>query len=235
MVIFQMADGYIIIQESKEEAEESEKFVGYNYYWDVEAGLIGDFTIETKDGEVRCHGGMLRAVFPYFKGLFEMNDLLKKDTTKTKLDFLDHGSIKKLVKFAYTDDIDLVFSEIEHLVEAAGYFQSDKVTKECDKYIAARISPGRSMKWYELSSKYNLHQTLKVSYRQALKFFTFHIHRISLKQLHPNNLQSLLNDDRLNVENEDLVIEALLEWCSHEPSERSEITQELLAHVRFNY
>ena len=204
----------------------------YKQYKD---GNLYDFTIETKDGDIHCHRLILASAFRYFSAMFEANSLLGNISTKSNLHFFDTSSIRKLIEFAYTGEIDLRVDVIEPLVKAAGYLQCDRVMKECDKYLASLVSKLNCMKWYTVASEYSLPQTSKTTYRQVITFFTELIHTDSFVEMHPKDLQGILNDDMLNVESEDHVVEALLVWCSHESNERSQITQELLAHVRFNY
>ena len=205
-------------------------------YQQYKGGCLSDFTIETKNDEIHCHRLILASTFPYFTSYFRTNALLGNDCTRSQLFFLDTKSVRKLVEFAYTGVINFGVDNIESLVEAAGYLQCDYVLTECDKYLAGFVNRNNNcMRYYVLARKFNLPQTSKIAYRQVLTFFADLIHTDSFKNMHPDDLKSFLKDDMLNIESEDLAVEALLVWCSHEPCERRQITQELLSHVRFNY
>ncbi|ELT89222.1 hypothetical protein CAPTEDRAFT_192349 [Capitella teleta] len=201
-----------------------------------ENDVMTDVTLKLPDeSSVSCHKIVLMASSPFFEAMFESE--FKENTTQDiPLDFADAVTIKTLVEFFYSGEIDVCDDNVQTLVAASEFLHTKDLKDHCDAFMATRVDTSN---WIELSrfgKKFNLMRLISAAREFILLNFQDVVKCFSdFPTLTENELIEVVSSDELNAENEDLVFSAVVRWVNHDADERKEAFSRVAPLIRFPF
>ena len=196
------------------------------------SGQFTDFTIHLANGKrIQCHKMILAIACPFFKTA--LNSALKESkTNQMDLTHLDSEVLQDIVQYFYTGEIEIKWDGIERLVEAATFLILDQLKEQCEKRIFTEVKEESSLHWYELACLFDFNDIKKrceTSYFQQI-CFSDHFKTLPFK-----DVLRIIQLDEIKVDTEDTVLQACIEWVSHDVENRKSEFKKLASHIRIHY
>ena len=218
-----------------------EKFVDKVYQNDFMKGMhklrqneeFTDVTLQSGDVHVRCHRNVLVVASDYFKAMFRCG--LEESTLATVLLTMEPEILTSIVDYMYTGEIELTADNVESLVKAGDLLQQDTLKEACENFMLKQVEPANCVGFYKFATLYRLDQLQQKALRVILSEFKTVAFMEEFKELSCTELIEFIKDDDVNVEYEDIVIEAVLDWVRHDLDNRKSSFEAILERVRLPY
>ncbi|KAI0237211.1 Kelch-like protein 38, partial [Lamellibrachia satsuma] len=107
--------------------------------------------------------------------------------------------------------------------------------KACENVTLKQVEPANCVGYYIFATLYRMDKMQQQARRVMLSEFKTIALMKELKELSCAELIECIKDDDVNVENEDIVIEAVLDWLRHDMDNRKSSFEKILEHVRLPY
>lgn len=175
--------------------------------------LSGDFTIVVDGTEFKCQREVLSSVSNYFDALFRSN---MKETLEgwVELTNMSSQTFATVLNFIHERVPGLTDDNIDDVWEAANRLDIGVYLKECEQYVVDHLSLENLAHFNQVAVDLNsqnvkdgLVNFMKRNFENVLETVEF------LSFSFPFVL-SLVEDEQLNVEKEDIVLEGILSWVS---------------------
>ncbi|XP_062843640.1 kelch-like protein 40a [Trichomycterus rosablanca] len=198
----------------------------------LEGDKFVDCVLKIKDLEFPCHRLVLAASSPYFKAMF-LSDMEESKKREVVLKDVEPGIMGLILKYIYTCEIDLTEQNVQDIFMAANMYQIPSIFSVCMSYLEQKMMLNNCLAIFRLGL---LLECPKLA-AKARDYICDRFEQISrdqdFNQLGSGELAAIITCDTLNVENEEKVFEALMDWVQYEPQERLQDLPKLLHCVRF--
>ncbi|ELU02306.1 hypothetical protein CAPTEDRAFT_64789, partial [Capitella teleta] len=197
--------------------------------------VMTDVTLILPDqSAIQCHRVVLMAASPFFETMFQSG--LKEGTEQDiKLDFADTGTIRSLVKFFYTGDIKLTAENIKAIVAGSEFLCCEHLKAHCEEFLMGNVGLSSCIDNYQFGKVFNLKVLIKTAFDFILSKFREYREISNFDKLTEDELAEVVSCDRLNVENEDVVFEAVVHWVNADPDVREEVFPRIAPLIRFPF
>ena len=187
-----------------------------------------DVVLVLDDGvEIPAHRLVLASASPYFRTMFNVN-MRESGERRVLLRDVDSASVKALVDFAYTGEIDVTSDNDVELFCAAHRLLFEDVVDYCCEGLAKRMNKSNCLRWLEFADQYNCQKLLSIADRHV----AFHIVDLTetdeFRRLSLEHVSRLLASDELAVSREEEVWDIAVKWFQHDEDKRKS-TMEILA------
>lgn len=193
-----------------------------------------DCTLKVGDRCFPCHRLIMAACSPYFRELFFTEDGKEQvDTKEVVLDDVDPNTLDMIVRYLYSAEIDLTDDNVQAIFAVANRFQIPSVFTVCVNYLQQKLSLANCLAIFRLGLVLNCPR-LAVA---ARNYIADHFDSLSAEeeflQLAAHELFAIIGTDSLNVEHEEHVFEALMQWVRCDTEKRTKVLGEAFDCVRF--
>ncbi|XP_078392744.1 kelch-like protein 40b [Cetorhinus maximus] len=183
----------------------------------LENNRFVDCILKVKDKEFPCHRLVLAACSPYFRAMF-LSDLEESKKREIALEDVEPDMVEVLLRYIYTSEVQLSDNNVQDIFTAANMFQIPSIFTVCISYLQKRLGLSNCLAIFRLGLMLDCPR-LAVGARD---FVCDHFNLISkdqdFLQLSPNEIIAIVASDSLNVEKEEAVFEAVMNWAAHEES-----------------
>lgn len=191
-----------------------------------------DVTLVVGQKEIEAHRIVLSSCSPYFRAMFT-SDLAESRQEKVQLYDVDPDAIQNLIDYAYTNKITICEENVQALLPAARMLQLDYVVEQCGAFLEEHLSTNNCLGFYLFADKHNCEQLLNTSRLFIQRNFESVVAKgEEFLQLQPPHIIEFLSMDKLNVNNEQTVFEAVMNWYHHAEGAREEHLAEVLRFVK---
>ncbi|XP_061568985.1 kelch-like protein 40b [Cololabis saira] len=190
-----------------------------------------DCVLKIKDKEFPCHRLVLCACSSYFRSIF-LSDLDESKKKEIVLEDVEPGVMGLILKYLYTSNINVTEQNVQDIFAVANMYQIPSIFTVCVSFLQKRLSLSNCLAIFRLGLMLDCPR-LAVSARNfACERFQLISRDEDFLQLHPSELAAILTNDSLNVETEEVVFEALMDWVSKDTESREKELPSLLDCVR---
>ncbi|XP_021491270.1 Bardet-Biedl syndrome 5 protein isoform X3 [Meriones unguiculatus] len=191
-----------------------------------------DCTLKAGDRNLPCHRLILSACSPYFREYF-LSEIEEEKKKEVALENVDPAILDLIIKYLYSASIDLNDGNVQDIFALSSRFQIPSVFTVCVSYLQKRLAPGNCLAILRLGLLLDCPR-LAISARE---FVSDRFPQISKEedflQLSPQELISVISNDSLNVEKEEVVFEAVMKWVRTDKENRAKSLSEVFDCVRF--
>ncbi|XP_077580533.1 kelch-like protein 10 [Stigmatopora nigra] len=191
---------------------------------------LSDAVIRLDNAEFHIHKIILCKCSQYFSALF-----LRWSTPDQRV-YVIHGLTAQLMEifldFAYTGSLQVTKDNVSDLLLAADRFNLTGIVQTCCTFLTKQLCPDNCIGIWQLTRKCHTPDLQRNAYHYILYHFEDVASSSEFQQLSVEELCDILERDDLLVKKENTVYEAVVQWISHVPWERSENMAVLLAKVR---
>lgn len=148
----------------------------------------------------------------------------------TELSDSNIETLKAIVDFCYTGNINLTKDNIENVLHVASLIVCDLLVAECEKFLSKKLSDENCRQFLIIANKYDCESVRKEAINMICEFFE-NVPLEDIQKLDNILLLDLLNHAEMKS-NGDLCAIHLLNWFGFDEVERSKYMPELLKAVQ---
>ncbi|XP_030637825.1 kelch-like protein 41b [Chanos chanos] len=193
-----------------------------------------DCTLKVGDRCFPCHRLIMAACSPYFRELFFSEDGKEKEgSNEVVLEDVDPSILDMIIQYLYSAEIDLTDDNVQEIFALANRFQIPSVFTVCVNYLQKKLSLANCLAIFRLGLVLNVPRLAVAARDYIADRFEAVSKEEEFQQLAPHELFALIGGDRLNVETEELVFEALMRWVRSDKEKRVKALSEAFECIRF--
>ncbi|PVD35896.1 hypothetical protein C0Q70_02865 [Pomacea canaliculata] len=194
-------------------------------------GKLCDVTLKVGEQKFSAHRIILAASIPYFNAMFT-HDMMESKQNEITMEGIEPGALEALVNFAYTGNVAIDKNNAQCLLIAASFLNLHSVRDACCNYFKDRLNVQNCLTLRAFADQY-----MCVSLVEATnKFIQFNFKQVSDTEefyaLGKQDVVEIISYDELNVNSEEEVFEAVLNWVKFKEAERKVFLPELMVKVR---
>ena len=160
---------------------------------------------------------------------------LEESTSATVQLKMEPDTLTSIVDYMYTGEIELTSDNVESLVKAGDLLQLGCLKATCADFMASQVELHNCVEFYRFALLYRLDQLEKVSKQFVFAEFKIVALVAKFKELTCRELIEFIKDDDVNVEDENVVFDAVLGWVRHDLDNRKSLLETILEYVRLPY
>ncbi|KAM4606766.1 kelch-like protein 40b [Polymixia lowei] len=197
----------------------------------LENDKLVDCVLKIKDKEFPCHRLVLCACSSYFRAIF-LSDLEESKKREIVLEDVEPGVMGLILKYLYTSNINITEQNVQDIFAVANMFQIPSIFTVCVSFLQKRLSLSNCLAIFRLGLMLDCPRLAVSARNYACERFQLIVRDEDFLQLGPSELAAILASDTLNVETEETVFEALMNWVSRDTENREKELPDLLDCVR---
>lgn len=197
----------------------------------LENDKLVDCVLKIKDKEFPCHRLVLCACSSYFRAIF-LSDLEESKKREIVLEDVEPGVMGLILKYLYTSKINVTEQNVQDIFAVANMYQIPSIFTVCVSFLQKRLSLSNCLAIFRLGLMLDCPRLAVSARNYACERFQLISRDEDFLQLLPSELAAILTNDNLNVETEETVFEALMNWVSQDAESREKELPGLLDCVR---
>ncbi|XP_053186582.1 kelch-like protein 40a [Scomber japonicus] len=191
-----------------------------------------DCVLKIQDKEFPCHRLVLAASSPFFKAMF-LSDLEESKKREIVLKDVEPGVMGMILRYLYTSDINLTEQNVQDIFMVANMYQIPSIFSVCVSYLQEKLVLGNCLAIFRLGLLLDCPRLTLAAQEFICERFQVVVRDQDFLQLAPSELGIIITSDALNVEREELVFEAVMDWVRHDEKDRVKDLPDLLHCIRF--
>ncbi|KAK6176720.1 hypothetical protein SNE40_014964 [Patella caerulea] len=190
-----------------------------------------DVTLKVEGHSFPAHRIVLAACSDYFCAMFT-NEMSEKDKFMIELHEISASVMEVLLDFVYTETVDVSVENVQELLPAACLLQLTGVKQACCSFLEKQLDSSNCLGIKIFSESHSCNSLWQAAEYYSLRHFQEVISQDEFKTLPLEELERLISSDELQVNSEEPVFEAVLNWVKYEMVERQQYLAQLLQYVR---
>uniref|UniRef100_UPI00358FEA1D kelch-like protein 12 n=1 Tax=Myxine glutinosa TaxID=7769 RepID=UPI00358FEA1D len=195
------------------------------------SNTLCDVTLRVDNDDFPAHRIVLAACSDYFCAMFT-NELKEKDKPHVHLQGLTSSTMEILLDFVYTETVHVTVENVQELLPAACLLQLKGVKQACCEFLESQLDPSNCLGIREFAEAHNCLDLQQGAELFSLKFFPEVVQHEEFRLLGKSEVEKLIRCDEIQVDSEEPVFEAVVNWVKHAEKERSSFLPDLLQYVR---
>ncbi|XP_017596107.1 PREDICTED: kelch-like protein 2 isoform X2 [Corvus brachyrhynchos] len=193
--------------------------------------LLCDVTIVAEDMEIAAHRVVLAACSPYFHAMFT-GEMSESRAKKVRIKEVDGWTLRMLIDYIYTAEIQVTEENVQVLLPAAGLLQLQDVKRTCCEFLESQLHPINCLGIRAFADMHACSDLLSKANTYAEQHFSDVVLSEEYLNLGVEQVCSLISSDKLTIPSEEKVFEAVIAWVNHDKDVRQELMARLMEHVR---
>lgn len=195
------------------------------------SGLFTDVTLQCgESGQVfHCHRALLSAHSSYFKVMFTA-DMKERSNSVIKLSGVEPGVLGTLVDYVYTAQVRITEGTVQSLLEAADLLQFVSVKRACEEFLIRLLDVDNCLGMHAFAHLHLCCRLEREARRMMLNRFTDLLQQEEFLELDCEQMKSLLSAS-FTVQRDDVLIDAVDKWITHDLGNRTQHAAGLLHSV----
>ncbi|XP_030648065.1 kelch-like protein 24 [Chanos chanos] len=195
------------------------------------SGIFTDIVLQVDGCEFPCHRAVLSASSPYFHTMFN-SQMLESTQSVIQIQVLSRVAMEDLLNFLYEGRVDLNEDNVETVYQAADFLGVSVLCNACIQFLEKRVNHSNCLGIMDFASSYLLRNLAETCQNLLNKDFVKVYKHKEFLRLPKERIVELLMSEQLQIQREEVLVEAVLKWVHHEPSDRKAALRELLELVR---
>lgn len=193
-----------------------------------------DCTLKVGDRSFPCHRLIMAACSPYFREIFFTEDGKEaEDTKEVVLEDVNPAILDMVIQYLYSAEIDLTDDNVQDIFAVANRFQIPSVFTVCVNYLQKKMSVSNCMAIFRMGLVLNCPRLAVAARNYIADRFETLAKEEEFLQLAAHELFAIIGGDSVNVEKEELVYEALMNWVRHDKEKRVKVLNDAFDCIRF--
>ncbi|XP_041116506.1 kelch-like protein 23 [Polyodon spathula] len=197
-------------------------------------GLFTDITLQCATGQIfQCHKAALSACSTYFKVMFTA-DMRERSNNLIKLSGIDSDVLTALVNYVYTSQLRITEKNVQSLWEAADLLQFVSVKKACEEFLVRHLDVDNCLGMHSFAEFHVCPELEKEARRMILCRFEEVTMQEEFLELDFEKLSYVVSRENLNVWRQEVLLEAVVKWITHDVQTRIGYVQDLLYCIQLD-
>ncbi|XP_035211034.1 kelch-like protein 10 [Stegodyphus dumicola] len=198
-----------------------------------ESVLLPDAVLHTEDGGAfSIHKSIMSACSLYFKVLFTTK-IDKRKRTRYTIPGITASMLQLIITYAYSGRTEVTDDNINKFLPAADQFNVLGIIDDCTRFLLYKMNYENCIGIRNFAQTFFCFELEDAANRFILSNFVDVVQESEeFLEMQVDELVLLLNSDRINVRNEEIVWEAGIQWVKHMPQERKKYVDAVMRCVR---
>lgn len=197
----------------------------------LENDKLVDCKLKIKDKEFPCHRLVLCACSSYFRAIF-LSDLDESKKKEIVLEDVEPGVMGLILKYLYTSKINVTEQNVQDIFAVANMYQIPSIFTVCVSFLQKRLTLSNCLAVFRLGLMLDCPRLAVSARNYACERFQLISRDEEFFQLLPSEIAAILANDNLNVDTEEVVFDALMNWVSRDQENREKELPGLIDCVR---
>ncbi|KAM4608971.1 kelch-like protein 23 [Polymixia lowei] len=197
-------------------------------------GMFTDITLQCASGQVfHCHKAVLSARSSYFRVMFT-TDMRERSNNLIELTGVGFDVLCALVNYVYTAQVSITESNVQSLLEAANLLQFHSVKQACEDFLIRFLDVDNCLGMHTFAQLHVCRALEREARRVLLSRFEELIEQDEFLELDHDDLRSILADKNLNAWRDEVLMDAVVKWVTHDTVNRICHVRDLLHSIRLD-
>ena len=196
------------------------------------AGVFADVTLRCADSAqvFHCHKALLAARSSYFRVMFTA-DMRERSDRVVTLSGVDRGALAALLDYVYTARVRVTEANVQSLLEAADLLQFVAVKRACEEFLVRLLDVDNCLGMHAFAELHLCPRLEREARRVMLSRFAELSEQEEFLEVDGERLRSVLTSQGLTVQRDEVLVDAVVRWVSHDLDERVHLVPDLLRSV----
>ncbi|XP_074977999.1 kelch-like protein 12 isoform X2 [Caretta caretta] len=158
--------------------------------------------------------------------------LSEKDKPYVDIQGLTASTMEILLDFVYTETVHVTVENVQELLPAACLLQLKGVKQACCEFLESQLDPSNCLGIRDFAETHNCVDLMQAAEVFSQKHFPEVVQHEEFILLNQEEVEKLIKCDEIQVDSEEPVFEAVINWVKHSKKEREDSLPELLQYVR---
>ncbi|KAE8623748.1 hypothetical protein XENTR_v10005717 [Xenopus tropicalis] len=190
-----------------------------------------DVTLRVNLKDFPAHRIVLAACSDYFCAMFT-NELSEKGKPYVDIQGLTSSTMEILLDFVYTETVHVTVENVQELLPAACLLQLKGVKQACCDFLESQLDPSNCLGIRDFAETHNCLDLMQAAEVYSQKHFPEVVQHEEFMLLHQEEVEKLIHCDEIQINSEEPVFEAVINWVKHNKNEREKSLPQLLQYVR---
>ncbi|NWH78362.1 KLH12 protein, partial [Piaya cayana] len=195
------------------------------------SNTLCDVTLRVEHKDFPAHRIVLAACSDYFCAMFT-SELSEKDKPYVDIQGLTASTMEILLDFVYTETVHVTVENVQELLPAACLLQLKGVKQACCEFLESQLDPSNCLGIRDFAETHNCVDLMQAAEVFSQKHFPEVVQHEEFILLNQEEVEKLIKCDEIQVDSEEPVFEAVINWVKHSKKEREASLPELLQYVR---
>ncbi|OQR75755.1 ring canal kelch-like [Tropilaelaps mercedesae] len=192
-----------------------------------------DVTLVANGVMARAHRLVLASCSPYFRAMFTGPPGFEERRLETvKLQGLEGEALLLLIDYIYSGQIHIDEDNVQLILPAAGMLQLTTVRDACCDFLHRQLHPSNCLGIRRFADLHGCAELVAVADGFIEQNFVEVVQHEEFLTLTAAQVAQLIHSDKLSVQGEEQVYEAVMFWVRFAPPTRQRALGELMQHVR---
>ncbi|KAG7483625.1 hypothetical protein MATL_G00040330 [Megalops atlanticus] len=196
-----------------------------------QSGIFTDVVLQVGGSEFPCHRAALSASSPYFRTMFH-SPMRESQQRLVRIQGVSAAAMENVLNFMYEGRVDVDEGNVESVFTAADLLGVTVLSKACVRFLESRVDHSNCLGIMDFASSYFIHPLAEQCQRLLYQDFVEVYKHEEFLSLSKERIMELLSCEQLQVNREEVLVEAVLKWVHHEPSSRRAALKDLLGLLR---
>uniref|UniRef100_A0A8D3AS68 Kelch like family member 23 n=1 Tax=Scophthalmus maximus TaxID=52904 RepID=A0A8D3AS68_SCOMX len=199
------------------------------------SGLFTDISLQCgESGRVfHCHKALLSARSSYFKVMFTA-DMRERSNSSITLAGVDCEVLGALVNYVYTAQVRITESNVQSLLEAADLLQFISVKQACEEFLVRLLDVDNCLGMHAFAQLHLCPGLEREARRMSLSRFSEVMLQDEFLELDRERMRLVLAAQSLTVQRDDVLIDAVTKWVTHDLDNRVPHAVDLLRSIQLD-
>ncbi|XP_060786504.1 kelch-like protein 10 [Neoarius graeffei] len=180
-----------------------------------------DILIKVDGAEFHAHKIILCACSTYFTTLFT-NSCYPPDKHEYFIPDISSEMMELIIEYAYTHHANITEENVHELLITADYLAVSSLMNECCMFLKAQLCLENCIGIWCFAHLYLFEKLKQEAFQFILDNFEEMVHvSEEFLELTVEQLSEIIENDKLNVKEENVVFETILQWIRHAPQDRN--------------
>ncbi|XP_078612132.1 kelch-like protein 24 [Branchiostoma floridae x Branchiostoma japonicum] len=196
-----------------------------------QTGSFCDVSLCVDGIEFPCHRAVLASFSPYFKAMFS-NELAESHQEKVTINGVEAPMIELLLGYAYTSEIVITKMNVQSLLAAANLLEVLPVRDACCAFMEKHMDESNCLGIHCFAEAHACSELQEKAKSYVLTSFPEVCQQEEFLALSQGKVVEFISDDKLNVEKEEDVFDAVVRWLNADTGSRRHDFHKVLEQVR---
>uniref|UniRef100_A0A8C9ZF00 Kelch like family member 12 n=1 Tax=Sander lucioperca TaxID=283035 RepID=A0A8C9ZF00_SANLU len=195
------------------------------------SNTLCDITLRVENTDFPAHRIVLAACSDYFCAMFT-SELAEKGKSFVDIQGLTAATMEILLDFVYTETVLVTVENVQELLPAACLLQLKGVKRACCDFLEGQLDPTNCLGIRDFAETHTCLDLMQAAELFSQKHFSEVVQHEEFMLLSQTEVEKLIKCDEIQVDSEEPVFEAVLNWVKHNRKEREPYLPDMLEFVR---
>ena len=193
-----------------------------------------DVVILSQGGKHFAHRVILAAASNFFRIMLQRDF---KETRSGVINIPDANctTMDRILEYLYTSSIDINDENAVELFRLCDRLQLTSLLERSADFLISQLDPVNCLGMRRLAQTYRHDRLAKAAMTFLLQHFNGFVETEEFLELTKEEFIEIIKQDDLNVEEEEVVYNAVFSWVDHKQDEREQYIETLIPYVRFPF